>query len=101
MYSVEVIGMEEGEDAAYIFEFTDFYDPENDISAMARTTAFPCSIVTQMIARDEFDEAGVIHPVKIGYDRNLSKRFFNELSDRKIKIDEYHRRPIQKQLSTV
>ena len=90
---VEVSGIKDGVQAAYIYEFIDFYDPENDISAMARTTAFPCSIVAQIIARSKFKETGVVHPVKIGWDEELSKRFFTELAKRRINITEYFIQP--------
>ena len=90
---VEVSGVKDGVQAAYIYEFIDLYDPENDISAMARTTAFPCSIVAQMIARGEFKETGVVHLVKIGWDEELSKRFFTELAKRRINITEYFIKP--------
>lgn len=91
---VEVSGIKDGMLTAYIYEFIDLYDPVEDISAMARTTGFPCSIVAQMIARDEFEEAGVIHPAKIGYDEDLADRFLSELADRGIKITEYFRSPL-------
>jgi len=85
---VKVSGLKDGVPAAYIYEFIDFYDSENDISAMARTTGFPCSIVAQMIAKGEFKEKGVVHPVKIGWDEDLAEKFFEELSKRRIKITE-------------
>jgi len=90
---VEVSGVKGGKAAGYIWEFMDFYDPKNDISAMARTTAFPCSIVAQMIAKGEMDTPGVIHPVKIGYDEKLSKKFFAELKKQRISITETFRSP--------
>ncbi len=90
---VEVSGIKDGETAVYIYEFMDFQDFDNDVSAMARTTAFTCSVVAQMIARGEFEEAGVVHPVKIGYDEELSGRFFEELGKRRINITEYCRSP--------
>ncbi|MCW3991383.1 MAG: L-lysine dehydrogenase, partial [Candidatus Bathyarchaeota archaeon] len=85
---VEVAGVKDGVPVAYIYEFIDLYDPDNDISAMARTTAFPCSIVAQMIAKGEFEETGVVHPVKLGWDERLSDRFFAELARRRINITE-------------
>jgi len=92
---VKVSGQKEGIPTSYIYEFIDFHDFENDISAMARTTAFPCSIVAQMIANGEFTEPGVIHPVKIGHDQRLSDRFFVELSKRRLDIEEKIAQPIQ------
>ena len=71
----------------------DFYDFENDISAMARTTAFPCSIVAKMIAMDEIPMKGVIHPAKIGYNQGVSDKFFGELASRNIKIIESNKIP--------
>jgi len=85
---VEVTGLKGGERRSLIFEFMDFHDFENDISAMARTTAFPCSVVAQMIMRGEMTETGVVHPVRIGYDEGLSRRFFEELGKRRINITE-------------
>jgi hypothetical protein len=46
-----------------------------------------------MIARGEFEEKGVVHPVKIGWDEGLSKRFFTELAKRRINITEYFIQP--------
>jgi lysine 6-dehydrogenase len=88
---VLVWGEKDNEPKAYIWEFIDLHDFENDISAMARTTAFPCSIVAQMIAKGEFDKPGVIHPAWIGYDEALSDKFFTELAARNIDITEYER----------
>lgn len=91
---VKVSGLKDGCHTSYIYEFMDFYDPEEDISAMARTTAFPCSIVAQMIADGEFSQTGVIHPVKIGESKSLSEKFFGELSKRRIKVTEKMVKPI-------
>lgn len=92
---VEVTGTKEGEPTALIYEFIDLHDFENDISAMARTTAYPCSVVAQMIATGEFNRPGVIHPAWIGYDEKLSDRFFKELAARGIDIAEYVKRPLK------
>ncbi len=85
---VIVSGKKGGESAAYTYEFMDFGDKKADLSAMARTTAFPCSIVAQMIAKGQMKMPGVIHPAKIGYDEKLSATFFKELAKRDIKITE-------------
>jgi lysine 6-dehydrogenase len=85
---VKVWGIENGEPTTYIWEFIDLHDFNNDISAMARTTAFPCSIVAQMIAKGDFDKQGVIHPAWLGYDEKLSDKFFKELAARNINITE-------------
>jgi lysine 6-dehydrogenase len=79
---VEVSGIKDGNRTSFIYEFIDLYDPENDLSAMARTTAFPCSIVAQMIAKGDFKDAGVIQ--KLGgmniSQRSSSRSYLNEKS---------------------
>ncbi len=85
---VNVIGEKNGEETTYAYEFVDFYDEEKGITAMARTTAYACSIVAQMIARDEIKENGVIHAGKIGWQFQLAKSFFYELKKRNINIHE-------------
>jgi lysine 6-dehydrogenase len=91
---VIVGGRKGGKTAAYTYEFMDFYDPKEDLTAMARTTAFPCSIVAQMIAKGEMSMPGVIHPAKIGYDERLSGIFLNEMARRHIKITESFTSPL-------
>ncbi|MBD3206144.1 hypothetical protein GF319_07345 [Candidatus Bathyarchaeota archaeon] len=91
---VIVGGQKDGVPASYTYEFMDFYDPEEDITAMARTTGFPCSIVAQMIAKGEMDMPGVIHPSKIGYNKELSDIFFEEMGRRGIDISESYQTPL-------
>jgi len=85
---VHLTGEKNGEKTTYSYEFMDFYDQEKGITAMARTTSYPCSIVTQMIARGEIKEKGVIHAGKIGWNPQLAKSFFSELKKRNIHIHE-------------
>lgn len=85
---VHVIGEKNGEKTTYAYEFMDFYDKKNDITAMARTTAYPCSIIAQMIARGDIKEKGVIHAGKIGWNLQLAEAFFSQLAKRGIHINE-------------
>jgi lysine 6-dehydrogenase len=85
---VHVIGEKNGEKTAYSYEFMDFYDEENGVTAMARTTSYPCSIVAQMVARGDIEEKGVVHAGKIGWNPQLAETFFSELAKRGIHINE-------------
>jgi lysine 6-dehydrogenase len=85
---VRVIGEKGGEKRQYTYELIDFYDKERDVTAMGRTTAYPCSILSQMIGRGDIRERGVIHASKIGWNAELSSRFFLELTKRNIRISE-------------
>lgn len=85
---VTVSGTKDDKPTSYSYEFVHFHDFENDISAMAKTTAWPCSIVAQMMANGEFNKKGVVHPAWLGYDEKLSDKFFSELGKRGINITE-------------
>ena len=91
---VEVIGEKNGEKSAHSYELIDFYDEENGITAMARTTAYPCSIVSQMIARGDIKEKGIVHAGKIGWKKQLAEIFFYELAERSIYIRETETHPL-------
>ena len=93
---VEIIGKKNDENMKYTATLVDLQDMETNTSAMGRTTAYTCSIVSQMIARGDITEKGVIHPAKIGYNEKTSKKFFSELSKRNINITESITRPLKK-----
>ncbi len=52
------------------YEVLDFYDRENRVSAMARTTAYPCTSVALLVGRGRLRETGVVAPEKIARDEN-------------------------------
>ena len=66
------------------FDIIDRFDPITDLSAMMRTTAFPASIVAQMMGRGEALRKGAI-PQEIALN---SDRFVTELARRNIVINE-------------
>ncbi len=45
-----------------VYEFVDYYDDATKMTAMMRTTAFPASIVAQMLAHGVIPERGVLVP---------------------------------------
>lgn len=91
---VEVIGKKNREDTICSYELIDFYDKENEVTAMSRTTAYPCSIVAQMIARGYIEEKGVVHAGKVGRNRQLAETFLSELAKRNIHISETITHPL-------
>lgn len=76
------------------YELIDFYDEVNQIRAMARTIAYPCSIVAKMIARGDIEEKGVIHAGKIGWNEKLAETFFSNLAKRNVHIREKESHPL-------
>jgi lysine 6-dehydrogenase len=64
------------------FTLVDHYDPKTDMSAMMRTTAFPASIVTQMLASGAITKRGAVLQ-----ERDVpADMFLNEMQKRGIQI---------------
>ncbi len=57
-----ITGKLQGTEKALVYEFVDYYDDERQITAMMRTTAFPTSIIAQMLARGTIGARGVMPP---------------------------------------
>src|SRR5215467_3993333 len=65
------------------FTMVDHYDPKTDMSAMMRTTAFPASIVVQMLASGAISKrGGVLQEIDVPADL-----FLDEIEKRGIKIE--------------
>lgn len=84
----KVTGVKDGQTMTIEHELIDFYDPETGVTSMGRTTAYPCSIVAQMIARGDIMERGVVHCGKIGLNQKTARIYFAELAKRNIRITE-------------
>lgn len=61
---VVVDGWKSDEPMRYTYDLFDKYDRSSNTSSMARTTAFPCTILARMLARGELGEAGV-YPLEL------------------------------------
>jgi saccharopine dehydrogenase-like NADP-dependent oxidoreductase len=67
---VEVVGS--GKHPAILrYEVLDFYDKEHHVSAMCRTTAYPCTSVALLVGTGKLRAKGVVPPEKIAKDRVL------------------------------
>jgi lysine 6-dehydrogenase len=76
------VGSKDGEERTLTYTMVDQCDAEADLSAMQRTTAFPASIVAQMIASREISERGVLPQETVV----PTGRFLEELEKRDIRI---------------
>jgi len=85
---VEVCGVKKSRDRCYIYHLLDRYDEKRGITAMARTTAYTASIVTQLLLKKAVKEKGVVPPEKIGMDSELFALFLDGLKKREITIVE-------------
>jgi len=73
---------ENQEDIQIEYTIMDYYDEENNITAMMRTTGYPVSIIAQMIEQNIIKKFGVFCSEEIV----PYKPFFKELEKRKIQI---------------
>jgi len=81
---VEFAGEKDGAPTRIVFDLVDLFDPETGVSAMARTTGYTCSIVSQMVGSGQIKEKGVLAPEK----HIPFQSFFRELERRGILITE-------------
>lgn len=75
-------GMKDGKNLSFDYTIIDYYDEENDITSMMRTTAYPISITAQMLEDGAISRRGVFCPEEIV----PCKAFFEELKKRDIQI---------------
>jgi len=79
---IEIIGKKHGNTMKETYECIDQFDEKSNLSSMQRTTAFPVSIIAQMLAAGKIDRKGVI-PQELCVPR---EEFISELEKRGIKF---------------
>lgn len=82
---VEFAGVAGGLEKRFRYDIVDKLDPQTGLSAMMRTTAFPASIIAQMMARGDVFERGAT-PQEKAIDPD---KFVAELDRRNIKVRIY------------
>lgn len=85
---VEVRGVKNGERTGYTYHMLDNCDRKRGITAMARTTAYPMSIVAQLILGGAIKEKGVVPPEMLGMEDRIFTMFWDGLKKRGIRISE-------------
>jgi len=85
---VEVVGIRDGKQTSYVYHMLDWFDEKLGLTAMARTTAYPASIVARLILNEAIAERGVVPPEKIGMNEEVFQMFWGELRKRGITITE-------------
>jgi lysine 6-dehydrogenase len=85
---VEVCGSRNGKKTCYTYHLFDKYDKLHRTTAMARTTAYPMSIVAQLILRRAVKMRGVVPPERLGMDDEVFKLFLNGLRKHGINVIE-------------
>jgi lysine 6-dehydrogenase len=84
---VEFSGISNGRQITLIYDIIDCCDEKTGLSAMMRTTAFPASIVAQMMARGDIPNPGALPQERCV----PTDKFIAALADRNIRLAEYTR----------
>jgi len=85
---VEVSGITGESRKCYVYHLLDRYDQKRGVTAIARTTAYPASILAQLIAQKAIEEKGVIPLEKLGVKEKIFNKILAELEKRQVKIVE-------------
>ena len=83
---VDVKGMLGGKRIRLRYQLLDHYDRKSGVSAMARTTAYPCTSVALLMGRGEIKETGIITPERIAQDPRLFRYVLDRLGKRGVKM---------------
>ena len=83
---LEFKGMKNGNEVSKKYDLLDYYDEENNITSMARTTGYTCSAVAHAILSGDFSKKGVFTMESFADDKNLVQQILNYLSVRNINL---------------
>jgi lysine 6-dehydrogenase len=82
---VDVNGRSDGKRVHQRYQMIDHYDSRRELTSMARTTAFPCSVAAQMLGAGLVEERGLVPP-ELAFKAALRQEFMNQLRQRGLKI---------------
>ena len=85
---VDVEGAEHDRGVRYIFDLYDEYDAAARTSSMARTTAFPCTIMARLVAKGQFTDKGVVPLELAARQEGLFDTMSRELARRGVTLNQ-------------
>jgi len=85
---VDVEGAERDRGVRYIFDLYDEYDAAARTSSMARTTAFPCTIMARLVAKGQFTDKGVVPLELAARQEGLFDTMSRELARRGVTLNQ-------------
>jgi len=84
---VRVEGVKDGNEVVIEYDMVDFYDEENGITSMAKTTGFSAAIIARMVGRGAVKEKGIQWPVRV-VKGNLVEELLSKLRMRGVEVTE-------------
>jgi saccharopine dehydrogenase-like NADP-dependent oxidoreductase len=82
---VEVEGPS-GKKSLLSYRILDYYDPKSKVSAMARTTAYPCTSIALLVGQKKLRSVGVVPPEKIAKDPSHFGFVLSRLRSKGVKV---------------
>jgi lysine 6-dehydrogenase len=83
---VEIKGLSRGKTVRLRYQLLDHYNRRSGTSAMARTTAYPCTSIALLMGRGEIKETGIITPERIAQDQRLFQFVLGRLDEHGVKM---------------
>lgn len=68
------------------YKILDFYDGKQHVSAMSRTTAYPCTSVALLVGTGKLRMKGVVPPEKIAQDKTLFDYIVSYIRERGVRL---------------
>jgi saccharopine dehydrogenase-like NADP-dependent oxidoreductase len=88
IFQVIVEGRKDGQGRRYTYELLDKYDAQTDISSMARTTGYTCTIVARQVLGGLFSQKGICPPEYVGRTPGCFEDLLAGYEERNIQLSE-------------
>jgi saccharopine dehydrogenase-like NADP-dependent oxidoreductase len=75
-----------GKKSLLSYRILDYYDPRSKVSAMARTTAYPCTSVAILVGQRKLRSVGVVPPEKIAKEHEHFGFVMSRLRSRHVRV---------------
>ena len=75
-----------GKKSLLSYRILDYYDPRSKVSAMARTTAYPCTSVALLVGQKKLKSVGVVTPEKIAKELQHFGFVLSRLKSRGVRV---------------
>jgi len=83
---VDVKGSSQGKKIHFRYQLLDHYNRRSRVSAMARTTAYPCTSVALLVGRGKIKETGIVTPERIAQNERLFQFVLDRLAERGVRM---------------
>jgi saccharopine dehydrogenase-like NADP-dependent oxidoreductase len=81
---ITIAGEMNGTSQKIIYSLHDFNDNQQQISSMARTTAYTCTAVSNLILNGSYKNSGINPPEYLGHSEDNYKFILNYLKERNV-----------------